>query len=197
MSKKKELKNLEQLLDRISRAARDNNQLSWGAIFEELGHTSFGPLLLVAGLVTLAPIVGDIPGVPTIMGIIILLIAFQLLFGRKHLWLPHWLLKRSVATEKLDKSIKWTRRPAHFIDSLLQPRLSIFIEGAAVYVIALVCIFIALMMPLMEVVPFSANAAGMVLTAFGLSLIARDGLLALLAFVLTAVTVAVVLYNVI
>jgi len=103
MSKNKGLKNLEQLLDRISKAARDDEQISWGAIFEELGHTSFGPLLLVAGLVTLAPIIGDIPGVPTIIGILVLLIASQLLIGRKHLWLPHWLLKRSVATEKLGK----------------------------------------------------------------------------------------------
>ncbi len=143
MSKKKELKNLEQLLDRISEAARGNNQISWGVIFEELGHTSFGPLLLVAGLVTLAPIIGDIPGVPTIVGIIVLLIASQLLIGRKHLWLPNWLLQRSVATEKMDKGLKWSRRPARSVDRLLQPRLSLFIEGAAVYAVALVCILIA------------------------------------------------------
>jgi len=33
MSKNKGLKNLEQLLRRISKAARDNEQISWGAIF--------------------------------------------------------------------------------------------------------------------------------------------------------------------
>ena len=47
----------------------------------------------------------------------------------------------------------------------------------------------------MEVVPFSANGAGIVLTIFGLSLIARDGLLALIAFVLTGITaVGIALY---
>ncbi len=49
----------------------------------------------------------------------------------------------------------------------------------------------------MEVVPFSANAAGLVISAFGIALIASDGLLALFAFVLTAATVAVVVYYVI
>jgi hypothetical protein len=50
-------------------------------------------------------------------------------------------------------------------------------------------------MPAMELVPFSANGAGAALTAFGLSLIAHDGLLALLAFVFTAMTFGLVLYN--
>ena len=50
-------------------------------------------------------------------------------------------------------------------------------------------------MPVMEVIPFSANAAGAALTAFGLSLIARDGLLALIAFTFTAITIGLVAYN--
>lgn len=32
-----------------------------------VGRRSFGPTLLLAGLVTLAPIVGDIPGVPVLI----------------------------------------------------------------------------------------------------------------------------------
>jgi hypothetical protein len=47
----------------------------------------------------------------------------------------------------------------------------------------------------MEFVPFSANIAGAALTAFGLALIAHDGLLALLAFVLTAMIVALGVYH--
>jgi hypothetical protein len=47
----------------------------------------------------------------------------------------------------------------------------------------------------MELVPFSANLAGIVLTAFGLALIASDGLLALIAIVLTAGTIGVVAHQ--
>ncbi len=54
--------------------------------------------------------------------------------------------------------------------------------------IAIACIVIGIAMPAMEIVPFSANGAGAALTAFGLSLIANDGLLALLAFLFTAAT---------
>lgn len=53
-----------------------------------IGRRSFGPLLLMAGLIILAPVVGDIPGVPSIMGVFIVLVSVQLLIGQEHFWLP-------------------------------------------------------------------------------------------------------------
>lgn len=38
-------------------------------VLDIIGHRSFGPLLLFAGIVMLAPVVGDIPGVPVLMGL--------------------------------------------------------------------------------------------------------------------------------
>lgn len=61
--------------------------------------------------------------------------------------------------------------------------------------IAVVCLGIAATMPTMELVPLSSNAAGIALAAYGLSLIARDGLLALIAFVFTAITVGAIVYK--
>ncbi len=46
----------------------------------------------------------------------------------------------------------------------------------------------------MELVPFSANGAGAVLTGFGLALIARDGLVALVALALAMLTGGIVGY---
>ena len=60
----------------------------------------------------------------------------------------------------------------------------------------MLCIIIAISMPAMEVVPFVANAAGAALTAFGLSLIAHDGLLALIAFVFTTISVGLVAHTI-
>lgn len=195
MSHDPEIADLRQLLERIGNAARDRDQVSLRAITEELGSRSFGPLLLLAGLVTLAPLIGDIPGVPTLMAIIVLLVAGQLLIGRHHLWLPRWLLDRSVARGKVDKALSWMRRPARVVDRLLRPRLSVFVNGPGVYAIALMCVIIAAATPPMEFVPFTANGAGLALTAFGLALIAMDGLVALLAFVFTAATLGAVIYG--
>ena len=70
------------------------------------------------------------------------------------------------------------------------PGLKSFPNQAALLAIALLSSLIAAAMPILEFVSFSANLAGAALTAFGLSLNVRDGLLALLAFLLTAGTVA-------
>lgn len=190
-----ELINLEQLLDRIDKDAVEGNRVSVDAILDAVGRRSFGPLLLVAGLVTLAPIIGDIPGVPTLMGIIVLLTAVQLLLRRDHFWLPHWILNRTLSRSKLCKMLKWLRSPARFLDRLTRPRLTVFARGIGSYVIAVACIVVALTMPATEVVLFSANVVGLVLTLFGLALIARDGVLALIALGIMAVASGFVVYG--
>ncbi len=190
-----ELTSLEQLLDCIGKANTSRGQVSLRAILESVGSRSFGPLLLVAGLIILAPFIGGIPGVPTIMAILVLLSAGQVLSRRKQFWLPHWLLERSVARDKLCRGLEWLRRPARFLDRLTRPRLTIFTQGAGIYVIAIACMLIAAVTPAMEFVPFSANGAGAALTAFGLSLLARDGFLALLALLVTASIFGVVIFS--
>lgn len=197
MGKDQQLTNLEQLFDCIGDAAAQkiDEKVSIDTIMDMIGRRSFGPLLLVAGLVILAPVIGDIPGVPSIMGMFVFLIAIQLLIGQEHFWLPNWLLERAISSEKLAKAVTWLQKPAHFIDKLIRPRLLIFVNGTAKYMIAVVCILIALMLPFMEVVPFSANAGGLALVAFGLALIAKDGLLSLFSFILTGLTAWLIIAN--
>ncbi len=184
--------NLEQLLDRIGEAANGRDRITLSTVWKAVGSRSFAPLLLAAGLVAIVPGVGDIPGVTTTMAVVVVLIAGQMLFRRKHLWLPRWLLNRSVSRDKLCQAIGWLRRPSRFIDRLLRPRLAVFTHDTAV---ALACIAVAVVMPLMEVVPFGAIAAGVALTAFSLALVAHDGLLALLAFGATALTLGLGIYQ--
>jgi hypothetical protein len=187
---------MEQLLDRICEADERKDRLSLRDVLRAIGRRSFGPLLLLAGLVTLAPVIGDIPGMPTLVGLFVALTVGQLLFGREHFWLPGWLLNRSLQRERVEKAVRVLRRPARFIDRLLRPRLQIFASQPATYAIAVMSLCVAGAMPFLEVVPFSANIAGGALAAFGLALISRDGLLALLAFGLTFTTFAMVVYSV-
>ena len=99
MSKNQEPKNLEQLLERACDASRNRNRVSLDAILKLVGRRSFGPLLLMAGLIMFLPVIGDIPGVPVMMGMLVLLVAGQLLFRREHIWLPQWLLQRSITRD--------------------------------------------------------------------------------------------------
>lgn len=191
-----EITNLEQLLDRIESAAEGGEQVSIKEILESVGSRSFGPMILLAGLVILAPLIGDIPGVPTIMALFVLLTAGQLLFRQNHFWLPSWMTKRSVEQDKLRQSMKWLRYIGRFFDKISKPRLTELTQESKLYAIAVACILVALAIPIMEVVPFSANIAGIALTAFGLSLITRDGLMALVAFTFTVLAFVVVIVNV-
>jgi hypothetical protein len=187
------LTNIEELLSRIHAASRDKQRVTVNALYKEVGDRSFGPLILLAGLVTLAPLVGDIPGVPTTVGLVVILVTSQMVIGRTHFWLPKFLLNRSVPSPKLRKALAWLRRPARFVDGLIRPRLVALTGGTANRVIACLCLLIGAAMPLMDFVPFTANIAGAALTAFGLSIIARDGLMAIGAFAFTALAVWLVL----
>ncbi|TGU71109.1 exopolysaccharide biosynthesis protein [Geomonas terrae] len=189
-----EITNLQDMLDRINQSADDEGRVSLGQIVESVGDRSFGPLLLMVGVIAASPISG-MPGVPTTMGIFILLIAGQLFFRREHFWLPKWVLRRSLAKEKVHTAVRLLRPSARFIDRWLRPRMSALIQGGSTYFISFVCAVIAIVMPMMELVPFSAHGAGVALTAFGLALISRDGLLALIAFAVTAVSFGVVIYQ--
>lgn len=195
MTQDQEPHNLEELLDRCDAAAQASDPVSLRILLQETGRRSFGPLLLVAGMVTLAPPIGAIPGVPTMIAVVVFLVAIQLLLGAKHFWLPAWLLNRSVPSDKLCKALNWLRRPARFIDRLLRARLTILANGPATWAIAAACLLISAAMPVTELVPFSAVVAGGALAAFGLALMARDGLLSLTAFLLTFATVGVLAMN--
>ena len=197
MDDRRIITNLAQLLEQLDRATQDKVRVDVSTIVAAVGSRSFGSLLLVAGLVTLAPVIGDIPGIPTLMGAFVLLISLQLLLRRTELWLPKWLLERSVARDKFAKAMRVMHPTARFIDRWLKPRLTYLTQGPGLHAIAALCIVIAAGMPLMEVVPFSANGAGAALTAFGLALIARDGLLALLAFSLIGLTAGFIAYQLI
>ncbi|MDK8463070.1 exopolysaccharide biosynthesis protein [Marinobacter sp. SS13-12] len=180
--------NLQQLLGQIRESAGSSGQVSVNDILSGVGERSFGPVLLLAGLITLAPLIGDIPGVPTILGLIVLLTLGQLLFQRHSIWLPTWISQRSVPRNKLLKGLDWLQKPARFLDRWTGPRLVFLVDGPGLYVMATLCMLVAMAMPAMEVVPFSANGAGAALMAFGLAIVARDGLLAVVATSLTLLT---------
>jgi hypothetical protein len=92
------------------------------------------------------------------------------------------------------KTLAWPRRPARFVDRFIRPRLLMLVEGRALYIIGFMCGASALALPPMEFMPFMAGGGGAALTAYGLALIAHDGLLALFAFAITATAIAVVAF---
>lgn len=187
--------NLTQLIEMLERIERMKARVSVEDVLDAAGRRSFGPMLLVAGLITLAPLIGDIPGIPTLMAVIVLLTAGQLLVGRKKFWLPQWLLRRHIARKTFDRGLHYMKKPSCWIDRWLRVRMPWMTGYWGSRITALTGLLIALAMPPMEFVPFSANGAGVALSLLGLGLVARDGLVVLLGIGITATTIMVVVMN--
>ena len=179
--------NLGGVLDQLAiacNASRDG-QVSVRDVQKVIGQRSFGPMLLVPGLIGLSPI-GAIPGLPGVMAIIELFFAWQILFGRRHPWLPQFIARRSMSTARLGRAIDVIRPYARWVDRfLLRPRLTVFTRGPFLTVIALMCVLLSLIMPIIELVPLAGIVPNAALTAFGLAVTAHDGLWALVAFIST------------
>lgn len=175
---------LTEFVDEMGGAGEGEENVSIGSILHSVGEQSFGPCILVPGLIVMSPI-GGIPGVPTTAAIIVILIAGQMLLGRGCCWLPGFIHKRAARRSRFDKAVSYLRPVARVTDKVIGERLAFLTTGPCLYVIAAACILIALAMPFLEVVPFANTATAAALCAFGLAIVARDGLLAILAFLLT------------
>ncbi len=166
--------NLESLLQRLEQAGEPDQPVTIECMLQATDERSFGALLLVPGLLVFSPLSG-IPGLPSVFAVMVSLIAIQLLIGRKHFWLPKWLLRRSASRSKYNKAIAFLHRIAGFVDRLLKRRLTFLTNGLANRLNAVLCLAIAATMPPLELIPFGNSTAGAALSVLGLGMMARDG----------------------
>jgi hypothetical protein len=179
------IQSLNDLIERLRAMDTSRDWVSVDDVFEIIGPRSFGPVLLFSGLVTVAPIIGDIPGVPTLMALLVIVVAIQLVIGRQHIWLPKLLRERAIERAKLEKALGHLESPATWLDRLFKPRLQMLASRPGSHLLGGAALFVAATMPLLEFIPFSATVAGIALTTFGLSLITRDGYMAIVSLVTT------------
>lgn len=178
-----EVLTLVQLLERIEEESREGERVDLRGLIEALGDRSFGPMLLLPGLIAFSPLSG-IPGIATLFGLMLILVSGQLLVGRKRFWIPEILMRRSISRKRFEKMVPFLRRAAEIIDRLVAPRLLFFVNGIATWLIAWICLLIGLVAPFMEVLPFVTTGLGLVVTFLGFGLLARDGVLIVLAILL-------------
>ncbi len=179
--------NLGGLLREIKALARDSEQLSIHKIRETVGERSFGPFLTIPAIIETSPI-GGIPGLPSVIAIVISFIAIQILFGRKHLWLPDWLEKRRIKGSKLERGVEKIEPASRWIDKLVRPRLAWATKPPFLQGLAALSIVLCATVPPLELIPFASTLPMAAVALIGLSLIARDGSLACSALLLSAGT---------
>ncbi len=164
---------LSGVLSAIRKAAR-NDSLSVEDVLVEIGDRSFATALLVPALVLVSPVSG-IPGTPTIGALIVILIVSQWIIGRDHLWLPGFIMRRRVKSERMHRALAWFDRPAAFIDRNTYSRLTLLTSGPLAVIPLLTVLVIAATWPLLELLPFVTTIGAFAVSLFAFGLMTKDG----------------------
>lgn len=183
-------RNLEDLLDRLLRAG-SGDRVSVADALVVAGERSFGPLLAIGGLLGATPL-GVIPTLPSVLALMLGLVAAQLLVGMPRVWLPRFLLSCSISRERLSAVVDRIRPAARRIDRALRPRLSFLTQGVFARLIGLSCLFLVVAVPPLELLPFMATGPLLALAAFGLAIFLRDGILAITAIAIAGLSLVLV-----
>lgn len=183
---------LEGVLDDLDDAA-EGETVSIREVVSAFEHSSSGAIIALFGMVAAMPLIGDIPGMSIMIGLIVLIILAQVLFrSERGLWLPGFIANRKVEAETVEKSIEKVRPYVRWLDKWIKPRLKFLTEGSGprtALVIGAAIMAVALMP--MELIPSGSTLPALAIVAFGLALIARDGAFALFGYAMIIVTLIV------
>lgn len=167
-------------------ASLDRARIQWGELDQLLGDRSFGFLLLLFALPNSIPLVG-IPGVSTVTGIVLIVIAIQMIGGLRRLYLPERIQRRSFSGTGFKKLIQ---RAAPWLAKLergLKPRWLWLTSSRAERWLGGVCLLLALLLILP--IPFGNFFPGFAVVLLALGLIEKDGAFIVAGLAMTIVSV--------
>jgi hypothetical protein len=137
-------------------------------IRDRMDERAFGLLILILTIPCLVP---ALYGVPQVLGIPILLLAGQILVGRKEPWLPEGVLKRRVPKAWLDRMADFATKRMGWFERLSRPRLGWLATGVGERLAALFMIVATLTI----VLPMTNTVPSVALALLSVGLIQRDG----------------------
>mgnify|MGYP001056319659 CR=1 FL=1 len=156
----------------------DARGLSISEITGAVGEKGFGLVLIVLSLPSALPV--PAPGYSTPFGIVIALIALQMILGHEAVWLPKKLgdirIKPKLADGMLGTASKFLQK----IERFIRPRQQWIRSRAGQAALAIVIFIMACLM--MLPIPLTNTFPAMVIFMIGVGLAEEDGLLAIAAF---------------
>ena len=163
--------NLGRLLRRLADDGGEEG-LTLHQIRDRLDERAYGLLILILSIPCLVP---GLYGVPQAVGVIIILVAAQLLIGREEPWLPRRVLNLRARGRWLAAMADFAETRLGWIDRLSRPRLLVFATGAGERMAAAFMILATLTI----VLPFTNTIPSIALALLSVGLIQRDGLFVL------------------
>ncbi len=181
---------VEDILDQLEQKGEENGSVSVGDMTDALGHRGHGPFLFVPALLEISPI-GGIPGVPTLLALIVALFAVQIALGHEQMWLPGFLERRTVKGDRLKSATEKLEGLAAWLDRWFHGRLEMLTGGTATRIAAHAVLLLCLTVPPLELVPFASSAPMAAIVMFGLAMTLRDGLVMALGYLFSVVAVGI------
>lgn len=178
--------NLTQTLDML-RDDSEGQSISMDDVISTLENRGFGPLLLAPALIAFLP-TGAIPGIPSVCGILIFLVAVQRLIGKNSPWVPARLRSVEFSRDRFKDGLEWIRPWTERIDRLFRPRLSFLFSPLMSRIVAALCVVFGLTMIPLELVPMAAAAPALAIILAAIGLSTKDGIFLLLSFVFFGAT---------
>ena len=165
-------------------------RISVGQIVAHFGRRAIGAVLFVFALIALLPLP---PGSSTVLGLPLLLIAPQLALGATDPWIPRWLARRTVEASVIRaacrRTVPWVRKA----ERLSTRRLDFMFGAAGDLALGAVCTALAAVLVLP--IPLGNLAPAATVGILALSLIQRDGLLALVGYCAAALSAGLLLLS--
>lgn len=173
---------LSEVLDQLESAAHDGS-ITVEEVVQQLGRRSFASLMLVFSLISTSP-ASAIPGITATVAALVFVLVVQIIIGRDCVWLPSFITRRQISTERLCTGVGWLRRPVHFVERFLRPRFTWLLHRPWIFLPLILILGLTLFMPFMEVIPTSGSIASAAIAFFAAGLLTRDGALVLISFFL-------------
>ncbi|SFJ48249.1 exopolysaccharide biosynthesis protein [Caulobacter sp. UNC279MFTsu5.1] len=164
--------------------------LTVGQMLEQFDSRAFGAMLLVFGLLNCLPLP---PGSSTILSLPILLLAPQIAWGSDIPWLPRKLVEHPLKRDDLRGLFRRLTPIVRRMELVTRPRLRILFGPVGERLIGVVCTLLALVLVLP--IPLGNLAPGATVAVLALALLQRDGLLALLGYLMAATSVGLLVLS--
>lgn len=157
-------------------AGIDGEDASIGEVLDAIADRGFGLILLVLALPAALPL--PAPGYATPFGLMMALLALQMMRGRTTPWLPERVRRRRVSKSKLAWTMRNAGVPLRFVEWVIRPRLSGLARNRIF--LALVGLVVLLMSISMSMpIPLTNTAPSFVIFVLAAGILEEDGLVLL------------------
>ena len=165
----------------------EGERVTFGEILLGLRHRAAGFATLIFSLPCCLPMP---PGIPTVCGTALVIIALNLIAMRQQLWLPAAIARRTVARSDLDRMVVRATPLLRRLERFCQPRLPIVTDSVGKVLVGAVILVLGLIMILP--IPLVGNMPpAIAASVIALGMTERDGLIVVIGLAVSVAAVVI------